>query len=243
MGDIESLSATSTAAANEPDNAPEEKATQPTALGGHKEIAEVMANWPVNAIFRRFGCLNLLNLLYYQAELARLERRLRIISKKDSNSGDRFRERYRMDFDNLAQGTTENGINTQQWDLILKIRQLLKEYSLYFVGLMSFPADKVIDEAVIQNGQILRLDSPQSADLRTLVMWMNNNGNDQYTNLDSADYDLWSVTEIHELVSLRAREHADPISSWLWGSALDRYHKLFGRFVTKVGFLVVGLPC
>ena len=45
----------------------------PFSIGGHQEIAALMAHTPATAIFKRFGFLHALNILYFQAELAMLE--------------------------------------------------------------------------------------------------------------------------------------------------------------------------
>ena len=100
---------------------------------GYHKLADMMADYPAAAIFRGFGSLNALNLLYYQAELSLLEHQLKLAAEKDRQSSDQFRKVYFQSHQWLSQGRAE-GSNmspeeNQQWKLVLKIRQVLKEYS------------------------------------------------------------------------------------------------------------------
>ena len=52
-------------------------------------------NLPANVpILRHFGNLNILNLLYIQAELVRLESKLYNIASEDANSGNSIRKEF-----------------------------------------------------------------------------------------------------------------------------------------------------
>ena len=80
-------------------------------------LASLMNANPEKAILRRFGKLNMLNLLYLQAELVELEDELREAAKLDN-------EAFARDWGRLA----HDGDNPQ-WALMLETRSVIKEYS------------------------------------------------------------------------------------------------------------------
>jgi len=82
---------------------------------------------PELAIFRRFGALNAENILYFQAELVSLEQSLRKQQKADSESGHERRSKYALNWYQLS-SSGDHG-DTTQLDLVLRIRQTLKDYS------------------------------------------------------------------------------------------------------------------
>lgn len=100
---------------------------------GHYKLAEMMNQLPACAIFRTFGTSNALNILYYQAELCQLENRLVAAAERDRSDSDSFKQDYFKCFDYLQEGKTENGnmdiTQNEQWQTVLRIRALLKEYS------------------------------------------------------------------------------------------------------------------
>jgi hypothetical protein len=97
------------------------------AVVGYPKLAAKMESLPETAIFRRFGALNAQNLLYYQAQLTYLERKLQAQQLKDSSVGSNREKKYAIDWFWLERAR-EDGDATQL-DLVLKIRTLLKEYS------------------------------------------------------------------------------------------------------------------
>jgi len=96
---------------------------------GYSRLASLMGAHPETAIVRRFGFLNALNLLYLQAELAHLENDLREQAAADAESGHFERSLYSRDWQTLSEsGATEDG-NPAQWQLVLRVREKLNEYS------------------------------------------------------------------------------------------------------------------
>jgi hypothetical protein len=79
------------------------------------------------AIYRRFGALNAQNLLYYQAELTYLERKLRDQQKQDSNDQKGHGASYAINWYWLKHSKTDG--DGRQIDLVMRIRELLKQYS------------------------------------------------------------------------------------------------------------------
>jgi len=84
---------------------------------------------PEAAIYRRFGALNALNLLYYQAELTYLEQELQDQQKLDNNDQKGYGKSYATNWFWLRNSKGEG--NGRQLDLILEIRGTLAKYSEY----------------------------------------------------------------------------------------------------------------
>jgi DNA-binding HxlR family transcriptional regulator len=101
-------------------------------MDGYAKMGRLMGEYPEVAIFRRFGALNMENLLLLQAELQDLEIRLRELQKADLESGHVDRTNYSRDWYTLKESgdsVAEPGNDGQQWALMLEIRDKLKEYS------------------------------------------------------------------------------------------------------------------
>lgn len=135
MGDEESLSgATSTNAASTPPPRAVNRITSGEilrAMGGYHEIAGLMNKFPITAVFKRFGRLNYLNILYFQAELAILEECIMEEAQKNRESPDRECRQYFQSFRHLMEGRTETGAKDRsQWQLVLRMRKVLKQYSM-----------------------------------------------------------------------------------------------------------------
>lgn len=100
---------------------------------GYPRLASLMGAHPETAIFRRFGQLNVLNLLYLQAELTNLENSLHEAIKADSESKNFERSIYSRDWQTLQESVTVEGQkcggDPTQWNLVLQIRDKLNEYS------------------------------------------------------------------------------------------------------------------
>jgi len=88
-----------------------------------------MGAHPETAIIRRFGSLNALNLLYLQAELTNLENTFHQEAKANQESGHLDRVLYARDWESLRDSVTDEDSNPAQWNLMLKIREKLVEYS------------------------------------------------------------------------------------------------------------------
>jgi hypothetical protein len=96
---------------------------------GYPTLAWLMSSYPDKAVFRRFGELNLLNLLRLQAELQEMEHQLKVIRKEDAESRDPTRACYAKDFramrDNQELGDSE------QYELLIQVGLKLQEYSTH----------------------------------------------------------------------------------------------------------------
>lgn len=95
---------------------------------GYPSVARVMGEYPELTIFRRFRELNAKNLLYLQAELVQLELRLHQVEIRDSRDPDLTKAGAARDWFWLS-NAEPSGDNRMQWQMALKMRELLKQYS------------------------------------------------------------------------------------------------------------------
>jgi hypothetical protein len=109
-------------------------AQQQRTPAGYRSLASAMGESPQWAIFKRFGTLNAQNLLYLQAELTSLEKKLLAYIKEDQAAIGDDRDRYDRDWETLKASCDSNpppppGNDSRQWSTFLEIRAKLKEYS------------------------------------------------------------------------------------------------------------------
>ena len=93
---------------------------------GYEKMATLMSCHTEFAVFRRFGKLTFLNLLYLQAELTHLEADLRELVGR--NRADPYRKIYSKHWWYMSQSEDEHD-DREQWEKVLQIREKLKEYS------------------------------------------------------------------------------------------------------------------
>jgi hypothetical protein len=93
---------------------------------GYHRLADLMGQYPEVSIFRRFGSLNMLNLLSLQAELIDLQIQFRDICIEDEESPDDSEKRFSTYFRQLR-----NSEDSLQYTMLLDIRQKLQEYSTF----------------------------------------------------------------------------------------------------------------
>jgi hypothetical protein len=98
-------------------------------IRGYPKLAGKIGLQPELALFRRFGALNTENLLYLQAELVLLEKALEDQQQVDSQSNHLRKAKYALNWYQLKH-SAEHG-DTVQLDLVLKIRKVLKQYSIH----------------------------------------------------------------------------------------------------------------
>lgn len=94
---------------------------------GYPKLAVLQGTYPQLGIYRRFATLNARNLLYYQAELVDLEERLDKETLEDLKATEEKRKSHSRDWYSLSK--TADGVPTHQWDIMLKIREKLLQYS------------------------------------------------------------------------------------------------------------------
>ena len=97
-------------------------------MEGYAKLASQMSIDPQYAIYRKFGALNALNLLYYQAELVGLEADLQATAAEDRVSQDSEKRLFDANWFELSNAGPGKNMQYQQ---LLQLRQTLKEYSMY----------------------------------------------------------------------------------------------------------------
>ena len=80
-------------------------------------------------MLRRFGVPNARNLLYFQSGLAQIEEDLKELDWEDNASTVGKKNIYASDFYCLKHATTERVGDVAQRDLVMRLRERLKEYS------------------------------------------------------------------------------------------------------------------
>lgn len=96
-------------------------------VNGYPKLAAHMGLNTESAIFCRFSTLNVQNLLYLQAELTNLQRKLREQEAVDNRSDVGNKKNYARDWYWLSKSKADG--DEEQWQLVLSVREKLKEYS------------------------------------------------------------------------------------------------------------------
>ncbi|KAF2748370.1 hypothetical protein M011DRAFT_400388 [Sporormia fimetaria CBS 119925] len=226
--------ATSTATANKPTNTDvptESHDPLKKFVRGYPKLAGRMALVPETAMFRRFRALNFKNLLYLQNEIMTLEKKLQRWEKHDSRSPVGMRHWYARDNAFLCSSSVERDGGTEQRDMVLKIRELLKEYSPSLQASRS--TNSLEDHALIQQHTILKMSPPDVLDLKDLQHYI---ACDQFgiQYLAGIEEEVWGSYDepnkhSDELICLRPREHTDVFSKWLGSKSVAIVTKCFGK--------------
>jgi uncharacterized Tic20 family protein len=244
--------------ATAPDAAMAEKATPPPMdpfgdlISGYPKLAGRMSACPEEAMFRRFGALNARNLLYLQNDLARLEDKLKRVELEDSKSAEGQKRRYHRDSMWLSTSCWEpkkcqpRDGDKKQYDLIIKMRGLLNEYSKTIRPIRSKIADTRLDTALIQQATILReMKEPDAFDLNDIQHFIDcddmvviNDKGEEASAFVGLDRSYWGDTidpdsYSRELVVLRPRRERDIFSrimgpkaiQWLVKCGADKWKK------------------
>jgi hypothetical protein len=183
---------------------------------GYPKLAAKIEILPEIAIFRRFGALNAQNLLYYQAELTYLERKLKLQQSKDSQYGNGNERSYAVDWFWLENSKVQE--SAPQLDLILRIRKVLKEYSKLFSSKSLLCMLMVLDDFLVQQSTILQYAEPGDWDLHHIQNYLQLPEMGQCA-LEGPDSVIWgSVADRKshkpDLITLRPRAREDPFSKW-----------------------------
>lgn len=103
-------------------------------MEGYAKLSSCMSIDFEFAIFRKFGALNLQNLLYHQAEFMNLEEDLKLQASRDHvSTEDPEKREFAYSWYQLSHPDKGSDMQLQKF---MKIRQVLKEYSTraaYFV--------------------------------------------------------------------------------------------------------------
>ncbi|KAF3000788.1 hypothetical protein E8E13_005629 [Curvularia kusanoi] len=172
----------------------------PDLVVGYPKLAAKIGILPEAGIYRRFSALNAQNLLYYQAELTYLERRLKEQQLRDDHEKQGHGPEYGVDWYWLMHSPEEG--DARQLGLILKIRDLLKEYN----------------QALVHQSTVLNYPDPGKWDLHHVQDYLQSPEMGPLA-LNGEDATIWGSVldrKSHQpdLVALRPRAKKDAFSMW-----------------------------
>ena len=96
---------------------------------GWPQVAVLMSRTPEFACFSRFGDFQIKSLLYYQSEIEMLKAELQEEEWEDYRRGDADSKLYCKRADYLVK--SRDGVNKRQWEKVVELRKVIKEYSQY----------------------------------------------------------------------------------------------------------------
>jgi hypothetical protein len=99
------------------------------AVSGYPKMADLIGGNPELLMVRRFRALNARNILYLQAELQIIEEQLLRLESIDARSENPEKMMYSKDYWSLMESAKQE--DHEQWVLIQKMKEKLKEYSRY----------------------------------------------------------------------------------------------------------------
>lgn len=115
---------------------PEDYATPKEPVPGWPQVAVLMSKTSDFACFSRFSEFQIKSLLYYQAELEILKAELQEEEWEDYRRGDEDAKRYSKRADYLVK--SRYGENKRQWEKVVEMRKVMKEYSEYLYFILRF---------------------------------------------------------------------------------------------------------
>lgn len=103
-------------------------------MEGYAKMASFMSRHPESIQVLRFSDVNLQNILYLQAEIYGLREDLRKVeaqsqNRSSSSSSSDELENFALDWYTLANTQDNEGGTNTQWQKVVQLRGLLKEYS------------------------------------------------------------------------------------------------------------------
>lgn len=99
-------------------------------MEGYAKIASFMGKHPESAQVLCFSDINLQNILYLQAEIYGLREDLRNIEAQSQTSSSETFKSFALDWYTLSSTPDNDGGMNRQWQKVLQLRKLLKEYSI-----------------------------------------------------------------------------------------------------------------
>ena len=99
-------------------------------MEGYAKFASFMGKHPESVQVLRFSDVNLQNILYLQAEIYGLREDLRKIEAQSQNSSSEDVKNFALDWYTLANTQDDDGTANKQWQKVIQLRELLKEYSI-----------------------------------------------------------------------------------------------------------------
>jgi hypothetical protein len=190
----------------------------PDLVIGYPKLAAKIGILPEAGMYRRFSALNAQNLLYYQAELTYLERKLKEQQLRDNHEKQGHGPDYGVDWYWLMHSPEEG--DALQLGLVHRIRILLKEYSkcLTIIFQIFFGHLHHQDQALVHQSTVLNYPDPGKWDLHHLQNYLQSPEMGPLA-LSGEDATIWGSVldrKSHkpDLVALRPRAKKDAFSEW-----------------------------
>ncbi|KAF2144253.1 uncharacterized protein K452DRAFT_223706 [Aplosporella prunicola CBS 121167] len=160
------------------------------------------------AIFRRFGSLNMINLLFLQAELVELERKYKDIYLFDAKGAPGIpAQPFSHNFKSLRE--SDKTTNHEQLDMLKEIQLKLAAYNT----------------ALLHASKLSQLRKPEADDLRVLREWLVTTEGGPF--LRVTENGTWD--DERDLVTINPQLAEDEvIVPWFTNGFLDIYHAFFG---------------
>ncbi|KAF2719953.1 hypothetical protein K431DRAFT_347565 [Polychaeton citri CBS 116435] len=185
----------------------------------YQKLAEtLMGPVPEMAIMRKFGDLNMLNLMTLQAELIHFRERLLALGKASdrrmTNADIPKSLAQLLDPKNgcRREGAVMHPKLSEQMTLLLKMREKLEEYN----------------KALLQVYQINALPKPDKSNSDQLRNWISK-ARKKDLSLNAPEYFTWASENEDDLVTLAKESDRDQFSKFFSGWVVRKYHALFGR--------------
>ncbi|KAK4170710.1 hypothetical protein QBC36DRAFT_370836 [Triangularia setosa] len=181
-----------------------------TGSSGYAKLAGLMARQDEYAIFRRFKHLNYLSLLYQQAQIVFLQRRLERLAAIDRAHSCPKRQFFDRDWATMAHAMDDEA--GQQWATMQLIQEKLAEYN----------------KALLTQVSLAKLERPNHQDLAFLREWIGRPNNGNFP-IHGPDQDSWNLKYEGDLMATKPRVPLDRLSRWVNDIVFPWYHKLFGE--------------
>ncbi|MCJ1336571.1 hypothetical protein MMC09_001847 [Bachmanniomyces sp. S44760] len=186
-------------------------------MEGYPRLANLVGRKPEVAIFRRFGALNVENLLFLQAELVTLEQELKEIVEEDKHSDDPARKEFSTSWYALHESRMSKSRRVRlQWEKRVEIRKKLNEYN----------------NAILLTTRLYRLERPDKDDLSLLRAWLQDpKGGNDFLSADGMNVYDEEADIKDDLFSLASRPgEKDAFTRWITGPLLNWVNeKVFGE--------------
>lgn len=194
-------------------------------MEGYAKVAQLMATQEEFAILRRFRVINMQRLLYLQAEITHLEAEANQLAKRDETHSER--QYHAKDWWSLSQG---EGEDLEQWHKFLELSEKLEHYSWYSQNVLLDPflTMHLIDDAVLKQASLARLEQPRKYDLQFLRSWFRRPGMGSFPLL-GFDRDTWDPKNEADLIAIRPRAAPDIFSKWFKEGVVPQYHHIIGQ--------------
>ncbi|KAI9685543.1 MAG: hypothetical protein M1822_004401 [Bathelium mastoideum] len=182
---------------------------------GYYGLAEFISTTPEVAVFRKFGLLNMMNLLRLQAELQDMEQQFADVWMEDRDCDDPIRKLYRFDF-RLMRKNADGGDSIQH-DLLVEIGNKLKEYNSALQAVMA----------------LQQASPPNKLNLKSFRFWLENEtmGNGFLSGIEAA---IWREANDEDFATVTSPSGGpDKFTEFLSGNFLSIYNALIGRHSTS----------